>query len=514
MQYSKNLNFLRSYIFFKWEKTIHFFIDMSTNYTPYRNNKHNNKIYVGNIPSSVDENEIKEIFGNPKYGKIDEIFVKELGRKENRRHFAFITYHNHKSAEKAISQLNLKLVNGVPIRVSFAENNYKRNRSPNCGNIVVRNINPIVKPRPLSRYFSKFGEVIKFILTDQKTAAFIQYRQKESANQAIKETNGKILKGQKLTVRKSNKPNLIINSGIPNDVKNKESLQTWIENLLEEDDEDVDDYLSDLRKLVLLYFPGKKNTKLGILMFYDDKTTKKIMKKLQSLGIDCNCINEDQKHDNLKYFDKEWKREADNCLFIKNLPNEMSNQDVYNLFKKFEGFCNCIVKEDDNRNKHAFVYFASKNDQINAMNKTMLISFTDENSKYPKQLFASFFTDNKEKDSETKEKENILYGKVEEKLRKKIISKFGEDSLQYQLALQFSYDQMNQIIHDKGLYDKWVQNCSKMTEENENDDEEVKNNEEEEQNDSEDNDDDEEKDDDDYDDNNAIDIDYDDNDEL
>lgn len=77
------------------------------------------KIYVGNLPFSVNEDQLKELFGS--YGKLVQAEVikdKFSGRSKG---FGFITFETREDAEKAISEMNEKDVDGRAIKVSEAK---------------------------------------------------------------------------------------------------------------------------------------------------------------------------------------------------------------------------------------------------------------------------------------------------------------------------------------------------------------------------------------------------------
>ena len=78
-----------------------------------------NKIYVGNLPWSVDDNKIKELFSV--FGELTEAVVikdKFSGRSKG---FGFITFASEESAQKAISEMNGKTVDGREIKVTEAK---------------------------------------------------------------------------------------------------------------------------------------------------------------------------------------------------------------------------------------------------------------------------------------------------------------------------------------------------------------------------------------------------------
>ena len=76
-----------------------------------------NKLYVGNFPYSVDEGQLRDLFSE--YGQISELAMimdRETGRPKG---FAFITFANQQSAEKAL-ELNGRDLGGRPLKVNMA----------------------------------------------------------------------------------------------------------------------------------------------------------------------------------------------------------------------------------------------------------------------------------------------------------------------------------------------------------------------------------------------------------
>ena len=77
-----------------------------------------NKIYVGNLPFSVTEKELKELFGP--FGEITEAVMisdKFSGRSKG---FGFVTFATDESAKKAVDEMNSKDIEGREIKVSEA----------------------------------------------------------------------------------------------------------------------------------------------------------------------------------------------------------------------------------------------------------------------------------------------------------------------------------------------------------------------------------------------------------
>jgi RNA recognition motif-containing protein len=92
----------------------------------------NMKLYVGNLPWSVDDNALKELFAS--YGEVEEAALikdKFSGRSKG---FGFVTFKDDEAAQKAIAEMNKKEIEGRPLTVSEARpmvprDNASRNNS-------------------------------------------------------------------------------------------------------------------------------------------------------------------------------------------------------------------------------------------------------------------------------------------------------------------------------------------------------------------------------------------------
>ncbi len=76
-----------------------------------------NKLYVGNFPYSVTEDQLREIFSQ--YGEISELAMimdRDTGRPKG---FGFITFTTQEAAEKALEQ-NGNDLDGRPLKVNTA----------------------------------------------------------------------------------------------------------------------------------------------------------------------------------------------------------------------------------------------------------------------------------------------------------------------------------------------------------------------------------------------------------
>ena len=77
------------------------------------------KLYVGNLAFGVDEDKLKELFSS--YGEIEEVNLIKDKFSNRSKGFGFITFTNDEDADKAISEMNEKEVEGRKLTVNEAK---------------------------------------------------------------------------------------------------------------------------------------------------------------------------------------------------------------------------------------------------------------------------------------------------------------------------------------------------------------------------------------------------------
>ena len=77
------------------------------------------KVYVGNLPFSVDDDKLKELFSS--YGEIEEATVIQNNFSGRSKGFGFVTFKEEESAKKAISEMNEKEIEGRKLNVNEAK---------------------------------------------------------------------------------------------------------------------------------------------------------------------------------------------------------------------------------------------------------------------------------------------------------------------------------------------------------------------------------------------------------
>jgi len=85
------------------------------------------KLHVGNLPFTVDDNELKEMFSEYNPEEVTLIKDKFSGRSKG---FGFVTISDDEVAKKAVSELNRKDVQGRELKVSEAKPMEERPERP------------------------------------------------------------------------------------------------------------------------------------------------------------------------------------------------------------------------------------------------------------------------------------------------------------------------------------------------------------------------------------------------
>ena len=77
------------------------------------------KVYVGNLPFNIDDEKLREVFSE--FGEVEEATVIKNKFSDRSKGFGFVTFKDDAGADKAISEMNDKEVEGRAVKVSEAK---------------------------------------------------------------------------------------------------------------------------------------------------------------------------------------------------------------------------------------------------------------------------------------------------------------------------------------------------------------------------------------------------------
>ncbi|XP_078438675.1 RNA-binding (RRM/RBD/RNP motifs) family protein [Wolffia australiana] len=176
------------------------------------------RLYVGNIPRNVKDDELSSIFGE--HGSVEKaevMYDKWSGRS---RRFAFVTMVSVEDAEAAIEKLNGSDIGGRKIKVNVTE-------KPLAGldlalpqadessfvdspfKVYVGNLSKSVTSEVLIKFFSERGKVVSAKVSrtpgTSKSSGFgfVTFSSAEDVEEAILSANNAFLEGQRIRVNKA-----------------------------------------------------------------------------------------------------------------------------------------------------------------------------------------------------------------------------------------------------------------------------------------------------------------------
>ncbi|XP_038606416.1 polyadenylate-binding protein 1-like [Tachyglossus aculeatus] len=173
-------------------------------------------VYIKNFGEDVDDNHLKEIFGQ--FGKTlsVKVMVDEVGRS---RGFGFVNFEKHEEAQKAVTSMNGKELNGRMLYVGRAQKRTERqselkrkfeqikqervNRYQGV-NLYVKNLDDCIDDEKLRKEFSPYGTITSAkVMTESghsKGFGFVCFSSPEEATKAVTEMNGRIVSTKPLYV--------------------------------------------------------------------------------------------------------------------------------------------------------------------------------------------------------------------------------------------------------------------------------------------------------------------------
>jgi len=168
------------------------------------NEENKNQIYFGNVPFSLDEGSIKNIFKD--CGEIVELNLIRDKSTGVFKGYGFIKFSSEESVKKA-SQLNGKDVNGRSLRV-VQGTNIKPKEKPQVKTIYFGNTPLDIREEDIREFFKDCGQIVKIrLLKNPETgefrrSGFVEFETDEGAKKALKK-NGDNLQDKEIKVGRS-----------------------------------------------------------------------------------------------------------------------------------------------------------------------------------------------------------------------------------------------------------------------------------------------------------------------
>ncbi|KAH7863724.1 hypothetical protein Vadar_021236 [Vaccinium darrowii] len=166
------------------------------------------RLYVGNIPRSLSNDELRRIV--EEHGAVEHAEVMYDKYTKKSRRFGFVTMKTVEDANAAVEKLNGTQIEGREIKVNVTEKPLLRAQfidSPH--KVYVGNLAKTVTAQMLKDFFADKGKVLSAKLSEapgtskSRRFGFVSFSSEEDVEAAISSLNNALLEGQEIRVTKA-----------------------------------------------------------------------------------------------------------------------------------------------------------------------------------------------------------------------------------------------------------------------------------------------------------------------
>ncbi|ELW62457.1 polyadenylate-binding protein 4-like [Tupaia chinensis] len=168
-------------------------------------------VFIKNLDRSIDNKTLYEHFSA--FGKI--LSSKVMSDDQGSKGYAFVHFQNQSAADRAIEEMNGKLLKDCKVFVGRFKNRKDReaelrNKASEFTNVYIKNFGDDMDDERLREVFSKYGKTLSVkVMTDpsgkSKGFGFVSFDNHEAAQKAVEEMNGKDINGQLIFVGRAQK---------------------------------------------------------------------------------------------------------------------------------------------------------------------------------------------------------------------------------------------------------------------------------------------------------------------
>ena len=194
-------------------------------------------LYVTDLPTGITRDFLFQLMGE--VGPVEDIVLRK-GRKDRRGHdicSAFVTFGDHKTAERALQELNYIKLDGVPIHMRWWDEETNRIRKSKQGCLFLKNLDKSIEASQLHEALANFGEIISCKIEtgmDHMSlgCSLVQFRRVEDAEQAVNDLKDAAINGipvhvePYLEIKESDRKVYI--RGLPKTVVDRESFLEFL----------------------------------------------------------------------------------------------------------------------------------------------------------------------------------------------------------------------------------------------------------------------------------------------
>ena len=321
----------------------------------YRHEK--NILYISDLPYNTNETDIKLFF--KKYGdNVSLITIRDSKYHNDAKPIsAKMIFKDYSSANRARIEMNLRKLKGHSIRLMWEERDNSI-RYNSTSNLFIKGIPFNIQPREVYEYFMKFGDISSAKLKENSDGnhlgyGYITYYNPESAEEAIKNTNGKIVWGSMLQVNYFKKKNERLSTSGP------EVFKLYITNFPGDfTEQNIIELTKEFGAILNCCIKTEKIGRRYALVCYEsEEAAKRAKVSLEGKNINgynllCKIVNNKAHSDNIHLNNKNndsinnrfyqrnkpgfINRNNNMCnLFIKEIPYTINEKEFYDIFAKY-----------------------------------------------------------------------------------------------------------------------------------------------------------------------------------
>jgi len=369
----------------------------------------NGSLYVGDLRQDVGESDIYDAF--KECGPILSVRVCRDVKDQRSLGYAYVNFQTPENAQKALDTLNGKLLRGKPCRVMWSRRDPSQRKS-NEGNLFVKSLDKSVNLVRLQDIFSQFGTIAscKVVTKDDGTSlcyGFVQFEKPEDSEKALEasKTDADTFKvlGDKIVVEKFIPKHLRRNNA------NDTYTNVYVKNICKKfTTEDLEAMFSKFGKITspkIMTDDKGESRCFGFVNFEKHEDAVKAKEELDKKAFKWKDdalegpVAEGEDEEDLKkqgytvmklYVDRaQKKRERETAqrferdlhdkpapktnLYIRNLADSVTDEELRNLFKDFGEIKSCKVMMNPNGISKGFGFcdFATTEAASDAIQKVM-----------------------------------------------------------------------------------------------------------------------------------------------
>jgi polyadenylate-binding protein len=324
----------------------------------------NSSLYVGDLDREVTENQLFELFNQ--IGPVASVRVCRDAVTRRSLGYAYVNYNtalDPQAAQRALDELNYSPLNEKPIRIMWSHRDPAFRKS-GVGNIFIKNLDKSIKNKELHGLFANFGRILSCkVATDaagqSKGYGFVHFETEEAATAAKAKLNGMQVEGKTIHVS-----DFLKRSARP---QTKERFtNVYLKNLGSMTEADLSKLVGEFGETTSVAVMKNDRGHFGFVNFKDAESAAKCVDALNGKKLAdsdkpeqalyaARALKRAERDDLLKKeYEEKCNRMAAKNLYVKNLPDDMTEEQLKKEFSPFGTILSARVMVDDQKRSKGF----------------------------------------------------------------------------------------------------------------------------------------------------------------